>query len=84
MDQHKFDLIVNLLRRQSFGRCYGAGCSDSVKDAMRVLAEDLLCDLKFDRALFNELLMAYGWTPDDVEFFEIGDLFIDDDIDDEN
>ena len=72
MNQHRTQLASSLLLRQMHG---GEECSEAVKEAVHILMEDLLCDLKFDRPLLNELLMAYGWTPDDVEFFGISDIF---------
>lgn len=75
MNEHRINLITSLIRRQSDGE---RDCPEAIKEAVRVVLADLLCDCKFDRPLLNELLMAYGWTPDDVEFFGIADMFIDD------
>ena len=74
MNEHRTTIITDLLRRQTHG---GEACPVAIKEAVRIVLADLLCDCKFDRALLNEVLMAYGWTPDDVEYFDIADMFID-------
>ena len=76
MEERRINLIADLLRRQSDGE---RECPESIKEAVHIVMEDLLCDCKFDRPLLNELLMAYGWTPDDVEYFDIADMFIEED-----
>lgn len=72
---HRVAIIADLVARQTPDAVRPDECSEAVKDAVHALAEALLCDLKYDRDLFNDVLMAYGWTPDDVRFFGIGDLF---------
>lgn len=66
------DLVSALVRRQMRTT---TECREAVKEAVHIIVEDLFCDLKFDPDLLNELLMAYGWTPDDVTYFGISDLF---------
>lgn len=75
----RVDLITDLVKEQITDTSCPGQCSEAVKEAVRILLSDLLCDLKFDRDMLNELLMLHGWTPDDVEYFGIADMFIDPD-----
>ena len=75
MKERRGTLIRDLAIRQMESRSFPDECSEAVKDAVIALVGSLMCDLKFDRDLLNETLMAYGWTPEDVEYFGIGYLF---------
>ena len=71
----RIELITNLIQRKMADPMNPAKCSEPVKEAVHILLEAVLCDLKFDRGLLNELLMIEGWTPEDVEYFDLWDLF---------
>ena len=70
------ELIANLAERQMHTELYDE-CPEAVMTAVQHMAESLLCDLKFDKALFWEWFRRSGWTQEDLNYFGISQMFDD-------
>lgn len=69
---HRIDLVTALVRRSVW---YDNTASECLKDAVRSMCEQYLCDVKFDRYLLKMCMQNDGWTDDDFDWFGISDMF---------
>lgn len=69
---HRIDLVTALVRREAK---HDDTATECLKEAVRILCDEYLCDVKFDRYLLKMRMQNDGWTDDDFDWFGISDMF---------
>ena len=70
-------MLVPLFARQMKKQLDVTEPGVAVQTAVQTVAEDLLCDFKFDYDLLKQWLYEHGWTQDDIDYFGISMMFDD-------